>query len=88
MAQHIANRAIYTQCVEALPCRGSATNISRYWKQHWTQDPATDDEDSEYNPQEEDSWREDEEEEEDDDDIDDDNPSSSSSSTTTTDSGM
>ena len=77
MAQHIATRAIYTQCVEAHPQRGSAPNIARYWKQNWKLDQE-DDDDSAYNPNEDEA--QDAEEDDEDDDIDDDNPSSSSSS--------
>jgi hypothetical protein len=75
MAHHIASRAIYTQCVASQPRRGSAPNISRYWKQHWELDPPSDGDDSDYEPDTDNLLNE----STDDDDIDDDNLSSTAS---------
>jgi hypothetical protein len=54
MARLFAERPIYTQCLAAEPRRGSAPNISRYWKQTWQTDPP-DDDDSDFDPDSNDS---------------------------------
>jgi hypothetical protein len=54
MARLFAERPIYTQCLAAEPRRGSAPNISRYWKQAWQTDPP-EDEDSDFDPDSNDS---------------------------------